>query len=188
MRQGSQRDSQQKAQPASQRGSGEVKSKRPDDKADRETRASRKAQEAKKIDSKQQSAAASKPPKASALAQDSKSGAKEAGEAQPGQKASQGAGGPSSDLFYKQKDTERNVLSGNEDDFWDEPDSVVAEIKASKKANIKVSESDFETDAHGQNQQQPGEQRKLTRQSEVRNSKRGMLSSNEQQNTSTSSN
>lgn len=115
-----------------------------------------------------------------ALAQDSKGTDTEA----PG-KGGQGAGGPSSDLFYKQKDTERNVLSGNEDDFWDEPDSVVAEIKASKKANIKVSESDFEQEAH--NQQQT-EQRKLTRQSEVRNSKRGMLSSNEPQNTSTSSN
>ncbi len=52
-----------------------------------------------------------------------------------------------SDLFYKQqKDTDRNVLSGNEDDLWDEPDSVVAEVKASKKPNMKVSESDFEND------------------------------------------
>ena len=31
--------------------------------------------------------------------------------------------------------------------MWDEPDSVVAEVKAAKKTNIKVSESDFETDA-----------------------------------------
>ena len=55
-------------------------------------------------------------------------------------------------MFYKQqKDTDRNVLSGNEDDLWDEPDSVVAEVKASKKPNMKVSESDFENDtAQGQ--------------------------------------
>jgi len=42
---------------------------------------------------------------------------------------------------------------------------------------MKVSESDFETDAVG-----AGE-RKLTRQSDVRNSKRGILSSNEAQQT-----
>ena len=47
-------------------------------------------------------------------------------------------------------------MSGNEDDLWDEPDSVVAEVKASKKPIMKVSESDFETDAA-----QP--ERKLTR-------------------------
>lgn len=80
-------------------------------------------------------------------------------------------------MFYKQqKDTDRNVLSGNEDDLWDEPDSVVAEVKASKKPNMKVSESDFENDtAQGQ------AERKLTRQSDMRNSKRGILSSNDTQ-------
>ena len=41
--------------------------------------------------------------------------------------------------------------------MWDEPDSVVAEVKASKKPNMKVSESDFESDAH------PQGERKLTR-------------------------
>ena len=71
-------------------------------------------------------------------------------DAEPSQRQAAGneKSGPSSDLFYKQqKDTDRNVLSGNEDDLWDEPDSVVAEVKAAKKTNIKVSESDFETDA-----------------------------------------
>ena len=57
--------------------------------------------------------------------------------------------------------------------MWDEPDSVVAEVKASKKPVMKVSESDFETDATA-----PGD-RKLTRQSDLRNSKRGIISSNE---------
>ena len=66
-------------------------------------------------------------------------------------------------------------MSANEDDLWDEPDSVVAEVKNSKKPIMKVSESDFENDASAP---QPGE-RKLTRQSEMRNSKRGILSSND---------
>ena len=39
------------------------------------------------------------------------------------------------------------MLSGTEDDLWDEPDSVVAEVKNAKKTNNKVSESDFETEA-----------------------------------------
>ena len=69
------------------------------------------------------------------------------------------------------------MLSGNEDDLWDEPDSVVAEVKASKKPNMKVSESDFENEAAA-----AGE-RKLTRQSDMRNSKRGILSSNDTQQT-----
>lgn len=77
-------------------------------------------------------------------------------------------------MFYKKQDSERNALSGNEDDLWDEPDSVVAEVKASKKPNMKVSESDFENDATA------GE-RKLTRQSDMRNSKRGILSSGDVQ-------
>jgi hypothetical protein len=50
---------------------------------------------------------------------------------------------------------------------------VVAEVKASKKPVMKVSESDFETDGTV-----PGD-RKLTRQSDLRNSKRGIISSNE---------
>ena len=62
-------------------------------------------------------------------------------------------------MFYKhQKDTDRNVLSGNEDDLWDEPDSVVAEVKANKKQGMKVSESDFENDPNA-----PVGERKLTR-------------------------
>jgi len=50
---------------------------------------------------------------------------------------------------------------------------VVAEVKSSKKPVMKVSESDFETDGTV-----PGD-RKLTRQSDLRNSKRGIISSNE---------
>ena len=68
------------------------------------------------------------------------------------------------------------MLSANDDDLWDELDSVVAEVKATKKPNMKVSESDFENDAAVQ---QP--ERRLMRQSEMRNSKRGILSSNEAQ-------
>ena len=73
---------------------------------------------------------------------------------------SQGAAektGATSDIFYKQKDTDRNVLSANDDDLWDELDSVV-ETKAAKKPNMKVSESDFENEAAVQ---QP--ERRLTR-------------------------
>ena len=78
-------------------------------------------------------------------------------------------------MFYKQqKDTDRNALSAQDDDLWDEPDSVVAEVKANKKANIKVSESDFENDAAVTQAE-----RKLTRQSDMRNSNRGILSSND---------
>ena len=47
---------------------------------------------------------------------------------------------PSNDMFYK-KDSERHILSGNEDDI----DEIVSEVKPHKKV-IKVSESDFETD------------------------------------------
>ena len=47
---------------------------------------------------------------------------------------------PTNDLFYK-KDSERQMLSGNEDDI----DEIVSEVKPNKKV-IKVSESDFETD------------------------------------------
>jgi hypothetical protein len=76
-------------------------------------------------------------------------------------------------MFYnKQKESDRNALSGVEDDLWDEPDSFVAEVKASKKTNNKASESDFENDGA------PAE-RKLTRQSDLRNSKRGILSSSD---------
>ena len=76
--------------------------------------------------------------------------------------------------------------------MWDEPDSVVAEVKVGgahthhKKANImKVSESDFENDHHN-NANTTGsstvdQQRKLTRQSDMRNSNRGILSSNDTQ-------
>jgi len=39
------------------------------------------------------------------------------------------------------------VLSANDDDLWDELDSVVAEVKATKKPNMKVSESDFDNEA-----------------------------------------
>ena len=39
------------------------------------------------------------------------------------------------------------MLSANDDDLWDELDSVVAEVKAAKKPNMKVSESDFENEA-----------------------------------------
>ena len=84
-------------------------------------------------------------------------------------------------MFYKQqKDTDRNALSAHDDDLWDEPDSVVAEVKANKKANIKVSESDFENDATVTQAE-----RKLTRQSDMRNSNRGILSSNDTQQTNT---
>ena len=48
---------------------------------------------------------------------------------------------PTNDLFYK-KDSERQMLSGNEDDI----DEIVSEVKQTKKV-IKVSESDFEADA-----------------------------------------
>ena len=59
--------------------------------------------------------------------------------------------------------------------MWDEPDST-AEVKASKgKTNMKVSESDFENEAG------PTAERKLTRQSDMRNSKRGILSSNDKE-------
>ena len=47
---------------------------------------------------------------------------------------------PTNDLFYK-KDSERQMLSGNEDHI----DEIVSEVKPNKKV-IKVSESDFETD------------------------------------------
>jgi len=53
------------------------------------------------------------------------------------------------------------VLSANDDDLWDELDSVV-ETKAAKKPNMKVSESDFENEAAVQQQQQQPE-RRLTR-------------------------
>ena len=75
------------------------------------------------------------------------------------------------------------MLSANDDDLWDELDSVVAEVKATKKPNMKVSESDFENDAAVQ---QP--ERRLTRQSDMRNSKRGILSSNEAQQQSSKKN
>ena len=52
------------------------------------------------------------------------------------------------------------MLSANDDDLWDELDSVV-ETKAAKKPNMKVSESDFENEAAVQQQQQP--ERRLTR-------------------------
>ena len=48
---------------------------------------------------------------------------------------------PTNDLFYK-KDSERHILSGNEDDI----DEIVSEVKPSNKKVIKVSESDFEND------------------------------------------
>ena len=51
---------------------------------------------------------------------------------------------------------------------------MVAEVKANKKANIKVSESDFENDTTVTQAE-----RKLTRQSDMRNSNRGILSSND---------
>ena len=47
-------------------------------------------------------------------------------------------------MFYK-KDTDRNQVAGTDDD-WDDPDTVVAEVKSNKKALNKVSDSDFETD------------------------------------------
>lgn len=50
------------------------------------------------------------------------------------------------------------MLSANDDDLWDELDSVV-ETKAAKKPNMKVSESDFENE--GTVSQQP--ERRLTR-------------------------
>ena len=49
------------------------------------------------------------------------------------------AGPPGHDLFYK-KDSDRHLLSGNEDDV-----DEIAEIKPHKKM-IKATESDFETD------------------------------------------
>ena len=67
---------------------------------------------------------------------------------------------------------------GGTDDDWDDPDTVVAEVKSNKKALNKVSDSDFETDLKDG---QP--ERKLQRTSELRSSKRGqntMLTSNEQ--------
>ena len=55
----------------------------------------------------------------------------------------------------------------------------MAEVKAhNKKTNMKVSESDFENDATVTQAE-----RKLTRQSDVRNSNRGILSSNDAQQT-----
>ena len=48
------------------------------------------------------------------------------------------------DLFYK-KDTDRNQVAGTDDD-WDDPDTVVAEVKSNKKTLNKVCDSDFETD------------------------------------------
>lgn len=141
----------------------DVKQKRPDDKADR---ANRKAQESRRLENKLTQGGRS-------LRQDSKTNDSEG----VASKQTSEQAGPTNDLFYKnQKDTDRNFLSGNEDDLWDEPDSVVAEVKATKKNVMKVSESDFESDAPAV----PVE-RKLTRQSDLRNSKRGILSSNDNQ-------
>ena len=141
--------------------------KRPDDKADRQ---GRKAQgDQRRLENK---LSLGKPQRS--LRQDSKQDNDHHPSTSKSAENNHGTG-PTSDLFYKQqKDTDRNALSGNEDDLWDEPDSVVAEVKASKKPIMKVSESDFETDAA-----QP--ERKLTRQSDMRNSKRGILSSNDAQ-------
>ena len=49
------------------------------------------------------------------------------------------------DLFYK-KDLDKNMMSGTEEDLWDEPDTVVAEVKKANKKTptSKHVESDFE--------------------------------------------
>jgi len=57
-----------------------------------------------------------------------------------GSKQSSSTTAPSNDLFYK-KESDRQILSGNEDDLDD-----VTEVKPSKKG-LKISESDFENDA-----------------------------------------
>ena len=80
-------------------------------------------------------------------------------------------------MFYK-KDTDRNQLNGTDDD-WDDPDTVVAEVKSNKKALNKISDSDFEADLDRKDQPE----KRLQRTSELRSSKRGqntMLSSNDQ--------
>ena len=78
------------------------------------------------------------------------------------------AGPPSNDMFYK-KDSDRHLLSGNEDDI-----DEIAEIKPQKKV-IKVSESDFETDAVPTNERTKGKQsdRPGERDRDLRNSKKG---------------
>lgn len=120
-RQGSSRESQAQGKPFTKLN--DQKQKRPDDKADR---TNRKGHENRRLENK---LAIGKQQRS--LRQDSKTNDNEGGasKATPADQT-----GPSNDLFYKhQKDSERNALSGNEDDLWDEPDSVVAEVKANKK-------------------------------------------------------
>ena len=84
----------------------------------------------------------------------------------------------SNDLFYK-KDSDRHLLSGNEDDI----DEIVTEVKPHKKM-IKVSESDFETDAVPTNERNKpmSKQSDKERDRDMRNSKKGaaVLSSTDQ--------
>lgn len=84
---------------------------------------------------------------------------------------------PTNDLFYK-KDSERQMLSGNEDDI----DEIVSEVKPTKKV-IKVSESDFEADAAQMHDKSKQMQKQSERDRDLRNSKKGqaaVLSSNDQ--------
>ena len=79
---------------------------------------------------------------------------------------------PTNDLFYK-KDSERHILSGNEDDI----DEIVSEVKPSNKKVIKVSESDFENDTVPANVPSQDRNKPLHKQAErerdIRNSKKG---------------
>ena len=74
---------------------------------------------------------------------------------------------PTNDLFYK-KDSERQMLSGNEDDI----DEIVSEVKPNKKV-IKVSESDFETDVAQMHEKNKQVQKPQERERDLRNSKKG---------------
>lgn len=49
------------------------------------------------------------------------------------------------DLFYKKgNEMDRNLASGAEEDLWDEPETVVSEVKKTNKKVPKHNESDFE--------------------------------------------
>ena len=75
---------------------------------------------------------------------------------------------PSNDLFYK-KDSERHILSGNEDDI----DEIVSEVKPHHKKVIKVSESDFETDTVPSQERGKPMMKQAERERDLRNSKKG---------------
>lgn len=166
----------------------EIKAKRPDDKADRDSKVHhRKAQEergaGKKLAPLENRLAPAKQPSVKqeqsrrdeAQVQDVKAESNSVHTAEPE------AGPPSNDLFYK-KDSDRHLLSGNEDDI----DEIVSEVKPHKKVN-KVTESDFETDTVPANERpkqgskQADKDRERDR--DIRNSKKGpvnQLSSTDQ--------